>query len=71
MKKFVRILLYSSAFLLVAVAAMAWWVSTHEEELKERALSTLNEGLLTEMQIDTLSYSFFAHFPMPRCNVRT
>ncbi|MDG2246327.1 MAG: AsmA-like C-terminal region-containing protein [Flavobacteriales bacterium] len=63
MKKFVRILLYSSAFLLVAVAAMAWWVSTHEEELKERALSTLNEGLLTEMQIDTLSYSFFAHFP--------
>jgi len=38
-------------------------VSTHEDELKQGALKSLNEGLLTEMKIDTLSYSFFAHFP--------
>ncbi len=63
MKKLIRFSLFALTLLVVGVGLLAWWVSTHEDELKQGALKSLNAGLLTEMKIDTLSYSFFAHFP--------
>ena len=63
MKKLIRFSLFTFAIFALGVGLLAWWVSTHEDELKQGALKSLNEGLLTEMKIDTLSYSFFAHFP--------
>lgn len=63
MRKLLKMFALGCGLLVIAFAVLALWAGTHEEELKQKAIAALEEGLLTNMDIGTIELSVFAHFP--------
>lgn len=63
MRKVFKFFFISSAVFILALSALLLWAYTHEDELKAKALAALQEGLVTKMEVSSIDYSVFKHFP--------
>lgn len=63
MRKLLKMFALGCGLVVIAFAVLALWAGTHEEELKQKAIAALEEGLLTNMDIAEIELSVFAHFP--------
>ncbi len=63
MRKLLKIFGLLALLATVAVLVLGLWARTHEDELKQKAISALEAGLLTDMDIGSIELSVFEHFP--------
>ncbi|MGB1032067.1 MAG: hypothetical protein ACPGWM_05610, partial [Flavobacteriales bacterium] len=47
----------------IAAGAAFWYTQTHEEEIKAFAMEAIEKHLLTDVNVESIELSFFAHFP--------
>ena len=47
----------------IAAGAAFWYTQTHEEEIKSFAMEAIEKHLLTDVNVESIELSFFAHFP--------
>jgi hypothetical protein len=55
--------LWAAGIFLVATTIFAIWAYSHEEEIKQKALESLGQQLLTELKVEAIDYTIFSDFP--------
>lgn len=63
MRRILKIVGWFSLGVLLLLGIVLGYAYTHEEELKARAIAALEAGLVTKVDIKSIDYSVFAHFP--------
>lgn len=63
LRRVIKYGLWAAGVFLVATTVFAIWAYSHEEEIKQKALESLGQQLITELKIEALDYTIFSDFP--------
>lgn len=63
MRRILKVVGWFSLSVLLLIGVLLGYAYTHEEELKARAVAALEAGLVTKVDIKSIDYNVFAHFP--------
>lgn len=63
LRRVIKYGLWAAGVFLVAITIFAIWAYSHEEEIKQKALESLGQQLLTELKVEAIDYTIFSDFP--------
>lgn len=63
LRRVIKYGLWAAGIFLVATTVFAIWAYSHEEEIKQKALESLGQQLLTELKVEAIDYTIFSDFP--------